>query len=114
MHEAGIANNIISIVNDSVNDADRLKVKEIRLRVGMLSNVNMDALVSAFELTVVDSDLANAKLFIETLPVVLECNDCKNVRSTDEFIFTCANCGSSNIEVKSGDELEISEILVDS
>ncbi len=114
MHEASIANNIIDIVNESINNADRLSVKEIKLQIGMLSNVNKDALVSAFQLAVIDSDLSNAKLLIETLPVVLECNDCKNVCSTYEFIFTCSNCGSSNIEVKSGDELEISEILVDS
>ncbi len=113
MHETSIAGNIIDIINESVNSPDRLKVNQVKLKIGMLSNVNIEALVSAFQLAVMDSELSNTKLIVETQPVILECNDCKNICNTEEFIFSCVNCGSNNIEVKSGDELEISEIILD-
>lgn len=113
MHETSIAGNIIDIINESVNSPDRLKVKQVKLKIGMLSNVNLDALVSAFQLAVTDSELSNTKLIVETQPVILKCNDCNNICGTEEFIFSCVNCGSNNIEVKSGDELEISEIILD-
>jgi len=113
MHEMSIAYNIVRIVNESVNPADRLNVKEVKLKIGILSNINVKALASAFQITVMDSDLSETELSVETKPVVLECNNCKNISSTEEFIFTCPGCGSSNIEVKSGSELEISEIILD-
>lgn len=113
MHETSIAYNIIRIINESVNPNDRLNVKEVKLRIGMLSNINVGALNSAFQIVVMDSDLSKTELFIETMPVVLECNDCRNVTTTRDLIFTCTNCGSSNIEVKSGNELEVSEIILD-
>jgi len=113
MHETSIAYKIVEIVNESVNTSKRLNVKEVRLKIGILSNINVEALASAFQITVMDSDLSKTELSIETLPVVLECNNCKKILSTQEFIFTCPNCSSSNIEVRSGDELEISEIILD-
>lgn len=113
MHELSIAQNIISIVEESAKTLANSKVTNIHLRVGKMSNVLVDSLCFCFESLIDGTRLGGAKLIIEEIPVTLFCNNCSQKTEISEFSFSCANCSSTNVEMKSGNELEICKVELD-
>ncbi len=110
MHELGIAQNILQIVRQSVPVNLSADVRAIRLRVGQLSGIVPDSLNFCFGVLVNDTDLRQASLAIEQIPVVSECRDCKHRFQMDDLAFSCPSCRSVNLELMSGRELEVVEI----
>ncbi len=110
MHELSIAQNIIQIVNSSV-DKDKLGfVEKIYLKIGLLSNVLTESLNFSYTSVVENTPLKNSRLVIELIPIKIRCNDCNEINTTNDFIFSCPNCKSPEIKVISGDEIIISSI----
>lgn len=112
MHELSIAQNILDIVHQSVPDEDLGKVETIGLKVGKLSNVLVDSLQFCFKSLTDKTNLEGSKLEIENIPISISCLDCNAVTVTDDFVFTCDKCGSNNIKISGGEELEISNIYL--
>jgi hydrogenase nickel incorporation protein HypA/HybF len=110
MHELGIAQNILQIVQQSVPEDQSADVRMIRIRVGQLSGVVPDSLDFCFSAMVNDTNLQRAKLEIEQIPITSECRECRHRFQMSEMDFSCPACNSSNLELISGRELEIIEI----
>jgi hydrogenase nickel incorporation protein HypA/HybF len=110
MHELGIAQNILEIVRQSVLKNQVEAVRGIKVRVGQLSGVVPDSLDFCFRAIVSDTEMRRASLAIEQVPTTSECRSCMHRFQVDEFDFTCPACKSTNIELISGKELEITEI----
>ena len=110
MHELSIAQNIIEIVNDNLNDHQKNIVKSVRVKVGKLTNILPDSLVFSFEALVKDTDLDGAVLEIEHLPIKIKCAECGAVSTSDDFQFSCEKCGGNQIKILSGNEFLVSEI----
>ena len=110
MHELSIAQNIIEIVNDNLNDHQKNIVKSVRVKVGKLTNILPDSLVFIFEALVKDTDLDGAVLEIEHLPIKIKCAECGAVSTSDDFLFSCEKCGGNQIKILSGNEFLVSEI----
>jgi hydrogenase nickel incorporation protein HypA/HybF len=110
MHELGIAQNILQIVQQSVPENQVPDVRIIRIRVGQLSGVVPDSLDFCFSAVVNDTLLERAKLEIEQVPIRSVCKDCRHRFQMGELDFSCPACKSSNLELLNGRELEIMEI----
>jgi hydrogenase nickel incorporation protein HypA/HybF len=110
MHELSIAQNIIEIVYDNLNEHQKTSVKSVRVKIGKLNNILPDSLVFGFEALTQNTDLDGAVLEIEHLPIKIKCTDCGAVSTCDNFLFSCENCGGNQIKILSGDELLVSEI----
>ena len=111
MHEMGIAMQIIEIATASIpDDMAGARVAKINLKVGQLSAVVPDSLRFCFEIASQDTPLGAAELNIEEVPVVIHCEECQARWTIDEPIFTCRKCGSGEIKVVSGRELDIDSI----
>ena len=110
MHELSIAQNIISIIQDYINEDQKNTVKTIRLKIGKLSNVLTDSLLFGFEVLTKDTYLEGANLEIEHLPVRIHCEACGEETTIEDFLFLCSVCHSSKVKVLSGYELMVSEI----
>lgn len=108
MHELSIA---LSILDAAAEEAARHgagRVRAVHLKLGLLSGVVKEALVSAFEMARADSPLAEAELRIEETPIRIRCPRCRADRpivSVQEFV--CADCGAASAEVTQGRELEV-------
>jgi hydrogenase nickel incorporation protein HypA/HybF len=107
MHELSIA---LSIVDMAAEEAQRREVRVcgVHLRLGPLSGVVKQALLSAYELAREGSPLADARLVIEEVPVLAHCPACRATRavvSVQQLV--CAECGTPTPEVVSGRELEM-------
>jgi hydrogenase nickel incorporation protein HypA/HybF len=107
MHELSIA---MSIVEMAQEEAERRgsTVSAVHLKLGALSGVVKDALLSSYELACEDTALAGSRLVVEEIPVVVFCGRCqarRDIHSTQWFC--CPECGTPTPEIVQGKELEV-------
>ena len=110
MHELGIAQNILEIVQQAVPKEQTAAVRSIRIRVGPLSGVVPDSLEFCFGAIVEGTPLGQARLQIEETAVQTECAACGNTLPVEGIAFACPGCGSAEIKLVSGTELQVVEI----
>ena len=111
MHEMGIALEIIDIVKASIPaDMPDAAVARVNLKVGKLSAIVPESLRFCFGVAVKDTQLDGADLNIEEVPVVIRCEACHQERIVTEPVFSCAACGSGQVTLVSGKELDIVSI----
>jgi hydrogenase nickel incorporation protein HypA/HybF len=110
MHELGIAQNILEIVQQSVTEEQAESVRWIRIRVGQLSGIVPDSLEFCFQAIIAETKMPKAGLAIEQVPTTFQCKKCAYRFQVNDLEFLCPKCGDSDLEVISGRELEIVEI----
>ena len=112
MHETGIAVEIINIINETMRDRPATKVRQVRIMIGELTAVLPESLDFAYRALTENTPLHNSCLAITIIPVQAQCRSCNTPFTLQEFTFSCPGCGSSNIDVTTGNELYIQEIEV--
>jgi len=113
MHELAIANSVANTVLDEVKKHNYRSVTAIGLRIGALSDVVPEALEFGFSAIVSGTPLEATRLEIESVPVTGRCSGCKESFEVKGFVFACPGCGSSDITIEKGQELDIAYIEVD-
>jgi len=113
MHELRVATEIIEIVCKEMERRKLSGLKEVGLRLGALSGFDAGALSFSFEAAVMDTPLDGAKLNIEQVPVKGTCRSCGKDFEVNEFVFICPHCGSTEIDMTQGDELDIVYLVED-
>ena len=106
MHELSIA---LSILDVAEEEAERHggRVVAVRLRLGALSGVVKEALVSAYDLAREGTPLAQAELVVEEVPLAAYCPACAAERTLASQELCCPACGGPTAEVVTGRELEV-------
>src|SRR5512143_2289567 len=99
MHELGIAQNILEIVQQAVPKEQTAAVRTVRIRVGPLSGVVPDSLEFCFQAIVHETEMQKASLAIEQLPAVFNCKKCAYRFQTKDLEFFCQSCGASDLEL---------------
>jgi hydrogenase nickel incorporation protein HypA/HybF len=110
MHELGIATEIIRTVQDQATRNGPLRIDEIGLRIGAMSGVDPEALRFAIEASTIDTPLNGVRVAIERVPVRAACNTCSGAMEVNEFVFICDLCGSRDLRITQGDELDITYV----
>lgn len=110
MHELGIARNILEIVEQSVPEDQAAAVKGVRIRFGPLSGIVPESLEFCFSALVSETSMKQACLVMEKNPAVSLCKDCRHQFAVEDYAFSCPECESVNLELISGNELEIVDI----
>jgi len=114
MHEMGIAQEVVEIVQASIPPhLQGARVERIRLRIGELSSVVADSLRFCFEALARGTALEGAELAIETVPVLARCQGCDHQWTISTPAFSCPQCNGGDIRILSGRELEIDAIEVE-
>lgn len=112
MHELSIAINILEIAEQEARQR-KVRVSSVHVRIGMLSGINSNALLSAFEIARCGTPLENSQLLIEEVPVLIECRSCGNREIHNIQHFKCPGCGAPGGNVVRGKEMEIVALEVD-
>jgi hydrogenase nickel incorporation protein HypA/HybF len=108
MHELSIAMSIVEMAQEEAEQRGGVQVTAIHLKLGALSGVVKEALLSAFEMACDDTPLSGARLVIEEVPVVVFCPTCQAQRPLSSVqLFCCAECGTPAGDVVQGKELEV-------
>ncbi|HEY9164565.1 MAG TPA: hydrogenase maturation nickel metallochaperone HypA [Candidatus Kryptonia bacterium] len=113
MHELSIAENIVNIVRENVDGNASGKVKVVRVKVGELAGVIPESLEFCFNAIIGGTPLEGARLFLERTRLTARCSSCGKDSEIRDFTFLCAACGSTDLEVITGDELQVMEIEVE-
>ena len=109
MHELSVASAIVATVE---KHADGRPVELVNLRVGTLRQVVPDSLEFYFGFVSDGTICEGALLQIEVVPATLRCEACGAEWELDEPVFRCA-CGSTDVEVAAGEELQVESIEVE-
>jgi len=113
MHEMGIAMQVVEIAKGAIpKDIKDVRIEKVNLKIGKLSSVVPDSLRFCFEIITKDTPLSGAELYIEEIPVVAQCKDCNTMWTITGPVFRCEKCKNGNINILSGQELEISSIEI--
>jgi hydrogenase nickel incorporation protein HypA/HybF len=111
MHERSVANNLLSIVLEKANIAGKQKeVELIRIVMGEFTMINEELLMSAFYQLSKSTKAEKARIEITHSSLKGKCQDCQKEFNLNKEYFKCPYCGSSSIQIISGDELFIQDI----
>lgn len=110
MHELAIAESVIDAVLAQTGERP---VRQVRLEVGRISGVSVDSLRFCFELAAADTGLVDADLDVVEPEGRARCGMCGDEFVLADRILLCA-CGSSDLQVLSGEELKIISVTVGS
>jgi len=101
----------MSIVEMAQEEAERrgsAQVQAVHLRLGLLSGVVKEALLSSYEMACEATCLQGSRLLIEEVPVEVFCPKCEVPRLVNSIQwFCCPECGTATPKVLRGKELEV-------
>ena len=110
MHEMSIAQSLLDIVRQHVEEDELQRVRELKVRVGEFAGVVPDSLEFCFQAMVAETSLRQCELRIERVPFRIRCNRCLNISPSENGFGICPNCGSVETVILSGKELQVVEI----
>ena len=112
MHEIGIVRQLVRTVTEFAEQNGVSEVCEVIVDCGELSLVIPEYVEELYPVAAKGSILENAKLTVNIVPGLAECEECDEIFNVIEQKGYCPNCGSFNKTVLSGDKFTIREILV--
>jgi len=110
MHELSVAS---AVLNTAVKHAEHRPVSLVSLRVGRLRQVVPDSLSFYFEIVARDTVCEGAELALTEIEVELRCSDCRHEWQPSIPAFRCPGCGSADVAVIAGEELEVEYIEIE-
>lgn len=107
MHELSIALSIVEMAEEEAR-ARNARVTAVHLKLGLLSGVVKEALLSSYGMACDGTPLEGSQLLIEEVPVEVFCTSCNsNRRLVSVQWFVCPECGATTPTVVRGQELEV-------
>ncbi len=108
MHELSIAMSIVEMAQEEAERRGDVQIAAVHLRLGALSGVVKEALLSCYEVACENTPLEGSRLVIEDVPVVIFCPSCRARRSLSSLqLFCCSECGTPTSEIVQGKDLEV-------
>ncbi|MBN1292433.1 MAG: hydrogenase maturation nickel metallochaperone HypA [Candidatus Latescibacteria bacterium] len=109
MHELSIAQNIVESVRASIVEYPDCRVQSITLSVGEYSGIDPEALQFTFPIAAENTILQDTRLIINRVALTVMCKYCAS-ESINVHGLQCPRCGSTNVTLTAGRELEIASI----
>ena len=110
MHELGITQNIVAIVQENARGAP---VKRVTLEIGQLSAIMADAIRFCFDICCEGTILEGATLEIMEVPGLGKCRHCGAEIRLEQPFGQCDRCDSIELDIIQGQELQIKEMEVE-
>jgi len=112
MHELTICQNIIKIIEENALKQNISNVKTIKLAIGVLSGIELDALTFSFPIAAKNSVANNAELDIEVIQGQAFCRSCSKAFNIEQYMQPCVFCGGFEYDIIQGKELKVVGILM--
>jgi hydrogenase nickel incorporation protein HypA/HybF len=114
MHEMGIVQSIIDILEQQAVMHKVKRIVKVSLEFGALTAVQPDAVRFAFEILAPGTAAETAELDITIIPIKVRCFDCSEVRTLEVYQPFCPVCESGALQIIEGrDEMRIASMEVD-
>ena len=112
MHEMSICESIIQIIEDQAVSQNFSTVQVVRLEIGPLSGVELEALTFSFDVVTKNTIADGCALEIIETKAEAWCMECAKVVEIKERYDACPTCGGHQLQVSSGEELRIKDMEV--
>ena len=112
MHEMSICESIISIIEDQATAESFRKVNRVRLEIGPLAGVELEALRFSFDVVARDGIADGASLDVIETPATGWCPHCSKSVPVKERYDPCPTCGNYHLRITGGEELRIKNLEV--
>ena len=113
MHEMSLCESIMQIIEDEAQRQGFGRVIRVRLEIGRLSGVEIEAMRFGFDAVTRDSLADGAELEIIELPGTAWCLPCGCEVEVRQRFDACPQCGSYQLQVVSGDQMQIKDLEVE-
>ncbi len=110
MHELGLMDAVIRMVDRIVKEENLTQVRKIVLEIGELSGTVPHFITDCYDAVVADTQYQNTELVIEMVPGIARCNDCKIDFRINIEELCCPVCDGKNLTPIEGKDLTIKEI----
>lgn len=113
MHEMSIAESILDIVESAARQQGFAKVKEVRLEIGALSGVEVEALSFCMDVVFKNSVADGARVELERVPGTGWCLQCGESVAIEALYDACPKCGGYQVQPTGGTEMRVKDLLVE-
>jgi hydrogenase nickel incorporation protein HypA/HybF len=114
MHEAGIVQSIIGILEQQAQLHKFKRIVRVSLEFGALTAVLPDSVRFAFDILSKDTVAENAALDIAVIPLKVRCGECSKEQVLEVYQPFCPSCESSALQIVEGrDEMRIAYLEVE-
>lgn len=112
MHEMSIALNVAEILKEEMEKHPGRKLTAAKLSIGELSGIEVESLRFCLEAVFAEESWEDVALDIQKAPLAARCKECGCEFEPEPSDFRCTECGSANMEITSGRELEVHSITL--
>ena len=112
MHELSIAQSVVELAREIALKEQADSIKSIKIEIGALSGVALDALEFALEITRKNTILDKAAVTFLNIPGKALCRNCGVQFETNDLLMFCPNCHKSNFEIIDGKQLKIKSVTI--
>ena len=113
MHEMSLAEGVMRIVEDAVAGSGCTQVKEIRLEIGALAGVEVEALRFCMDAVLRGGPAEGATVVYEQTPGFGWCMQCAEGVAIEALYAACPRCGSHQVQPTGGLEMRVKDLLVE-
>lgn len=113
MHEMSLAEGVLQIVEEAAAEAGAGRVSEIRLEIGALSGVEVEALRFCMEVVLKAGPAEGARVVYDTLPGRGWCMQCAEQVPIAALYDACPRCGGYQVQATGGTEMRVKDLLVE-
>lgn len=113
MHEVSICQSIVNTIQEQFEGEQLPNIREVHLKVGVLSCVQTQILEHIFKYIIIDSPFKDAVLYTENVDVLAECENCSQSFKVKNYQFICPECNTPTSKIIEGKELEIYKIILE-
>ncbi len=113
MHELSLCASIVGVIEEQAKVQNYGRVTLVRLEVGALAGVEVEAMRFGFEVVARDTVADGARLEIIDLPGQAWCLPCGQTVPEYRRFEACPACGGYELQVTAGEELRIKELEVE-
>ena len=113
MHELAIAQNLADMVRRELAERRLERILGLTVRIGELTDVYPDALEFGYKMVTDGTDLEGCRLAILRIPAEAVCRKCEREVRIEQLVFVCPECGSTDLDIRRGMELDIAYLEVE-
>lgn len=113
MHEMSLAEGILQIVEDAARQQGFKRVTEVRLEIGALSGVEVEALRFCLDVVLKGGVADGARVELEKTPGRGYCLGCGETVPVNALYDACPLCGSYQVQATGGTEMRVKDLLVE-
>ena len=110
MHEMGLAQSIVEIVESAARDNNANRVDSVKLSIGELANIEMESLMQSLKCASANTVMQQADIAIERPSGQAWCMQCGQSVVIHRIGEACPICSGHQLTITSGTEMQVAQI----